>query len=127
MYFTRPTPEEIKRGDYLLDHSIISYLVGSRPQRARPALLAACRARCRAPRLPQPSRLRVRRAQIDPEGNFLDYFGKSLSRDEMQTKMGKTIEAWETAKWWEQVVPSFLRDEPAPQGRRDAAAPRPAA
>lgn len=26
VYFTRPTPEEIARGDYLLDHSIISYL-----------------------------------------------------------------------------------------------------
>lgn len=27
VYFTKPTAEEIARGDYLLDHSIISYLV----------------------------------------------------------------------------------------------------
>ena len=31
VYFTKPTPEEIKRGDYLLDHSIISYLVRQPP------------------------------------------------------------------------------------------------
>ena len=28
VYFSKPTDEEIRRGDYLLDHSIISYLVG---------------------------------------------------------------------------------------------------
>ena len=27
VYYSRPTPEEVKAGDYLLDHSIISYLL----------------------------------------------------------------------------------------------------
>ena len=31
VYFTKPTEEEIRRGDYLLDHSIISYLVRAPP------------------------------------------------------------------------------------------------
>ena len=83
VYFTKPTEAEVARGDYLLDHSIISYLV-------------------------------------DPEGNFVDYFGKSLSKDEMQTKMGKAIDGWETSKWWDRMTPSWMRDEPpaASTGRR---------
>lgn len=85
VYFTRPLPEEIARGDYLLDHSIISYLV-------------------------------------DPEGNFVDYFGKSLSQDEMQTKMGKAIDAWETEKWWDRMTPSFMRDDAVSSGRQPEAA-----
>jgi len=85
VYFTRPAPEEIARGDYLLDHSIISYLV-------------------------------------DPEGNFVDYFGKSLSQDEMQTKMGKAIDAWETEKWWDRMTPSFMRDDAGGSGRQPEAA-----
>lgn len=74
VYFTRPTPEEVARGDYLLDHSIISYL-------------------------------------IDPQGNFLEFFGKSLSRQEMETKMAKCIDEWETAKWWDDTLPSWLKEK----------------
>jgi len=70
VYFTKPTDEEIKRGDYLLDHSIISYLV-------------------------------------DPEGEFADYYGKSLSEDEMFSKVGKLIGDWELQKWWDSVLPAF--------------------
>lgn len=75
VYYTRPTPEEVARGDYLLDHSIINYL-------------------------------------IDPEGTFIDFFGKSLSRDEMQTKMAKCIDEWESEKWWERMWPQ-RKEQPA--------------
>lgn len=71
VYFTKPTAEEIKRGDYLLDHSIISYL-------------------------------------IDPEGEFADYYGKSLSGDEMFDRVSKLITDWERQKWWDSVLPSFM-------------------
>ena len=71
VYFTKPTPEEIKRGDYLLDHSIISYLV-------------------------------------DPEGEFADYYGKSLSADEMYGRVAKLIGEWERQKWWDSVLPAAL-------------------
>lgn len=37
VYFTKPTPEEIARGDYLLDHSIISYLVSGKQLLGRAA------------------------------------------------------------------------------------------
>ena len=84
VYFSRTNDSE---DDYLIDHSIISYLV-------------------------------------DPEGNFVDYFGKSLSKDEMQTKMGKTIDAWETEKWWDRMTPSFMRDDAGGSLVRAAAAAR---
>ena len=51
----RSSLQEIKRGDYLLDHSIISYL-------------------------------------IDPDGEFADYYGKSLSEDEMFTRCACILE-----------------------------------
>jgi len=73
VYFTRPTAEEVARGDYLLDHSIISYL-------------------------------------LDPQGNFVEFFGKSLSRAEMETKMAKCIDEWESAKWWDDTLPSWLKE-----------------
>ena len=44
---------------------------------------------------------------IDPEGHFLEFFGKSLSRQEMETKMAKCIDEWESAKWWEKVWAVF--------------------
>jgi len=67
VYFTKPTPEEIAKGDYLLDHSIISYLV-------------------------------------DPEGQFADYYGKSLSADEMQERMASLMAGWERQKWWDDLL-----------------------
>ena len=67
VYFSKPTPAEIKRGDYLLDHSIISYLV-------------------------------------DPEGEFADYYGKSLSAPEMLERMNTFITGWESQKWWDDLL-----------------------
>ena len=55
----------------------------------------------------------LRRPQIDPEGKFLEFFGKSLSRDEMQTKMAKCIDEWESAKWWERMWPQSKEQQPA--------------
>ena len=75
VYFTKPTPEEVKRGDYLLDHSIISYLV-------------------------------------DPEGEFADYYGKSLSGDEMHDRVSKLMREWESQKWWDSVLPAWLATGP---------------
>ena len=76
VYYTKPTAEEVAAGDYLLDHSIISYLV-------------------------------------DPDGRFLEYFGKSLSSDEMFEKMGRVISEWETRRWWDSVLPTWMQlDQP---------------
>lgn len=36
VYYSRPTPEEVKAGDYLLDHSIISYLLDPEGDCIRP-------------------------------------------------------------------------------------------
>ena len=87
VYFTKPTAEEIKRGDYLLDHSIISYLV-------------------------------------DPEGEFADYYGKSLSGDEMLERVSKLIGDWEREQWWDSVLPSFLASPKPTPGQKRAAMPQ---
>ena len=89
VYYTKPTAEEVAAGDYLLDHSIISYLV-------------------------------------DPDGKFLEYFGKSLSADEMEAKMGKVIGEWETRAWWDSILPEWMQLEPkkAPGAAAAAAAAR---
>ena len=65
--------EELAAGDYLIDHSIISYL-------------------------------------IDPEGHFLDYFGKSLSKSEMEDKMSAAIGAWERERKWRPILPMRIAD-----------------
>jgi len=83
VYFSKPTDEEIKQGDYLLDHSIISYL-------------------------------------LDPEGEFVDYFGKSLSKKEMEERMQKAITEWESARWWEQVLPEFMQTPKPPRRAKEA-------
>lgn len=67
VYFTKPTEEEIRRGDYLLDHSIISYLV-------------------------------------DPDGEFADYYGKSLSADEMLDRVSTLMTSWESQRWWDDLL-----------------------
>jgi protein SCO1/2 len=74
VYFTKPLEEEVKRGDYLLDHSIISYL-------------------------------------IDPDGEFADYYGKSLSADEMLTRVSKLISDWERQRWWDSVLPASMSSQ----------------
>jgi len=71
VYFSKPTAEELKAGDYLIDHSIISYLV-------------------------------------DPEGEFVEYFGKSLSAAEMEAKMSKLIGEWEAERYWRRTLPEGL-------------------
>ncbi len=71
VYFSKPTAAELKRGDYLLDHSIISYLV-------------------------------------DPDGNFADYYGKSLTADEMEAKVAKLTSDWEAQRWWDDHLPAWL-------------------
>jgi protein SCO1/2 len=73
VYYTRPTAEELAAGDYLIDHSIISYLV-------------------------------------DPEGNFVEYFGKSLRAAEMETKMSAVIRDWERARWMRTSLPGWLSE-----------------
>lgn len=86
VYFTKPTADEIKRGDYLLDHSIISYLV-------------------------------------DPEGEFADYYGKSLSGDEMFGRVSKLMSDWERQQWWDSVLPEWLaapKQSDASKTRRQA-------
>ena len=72
VYFTKPTKEELKSGDYLIDHSIISYL-------------------------------------LDPEGNFQEYFGKSLSANEMETKLQGVISNWEQEEWMRRALPFFAQ------------------
>lgn len=81
VYFTKPTPEEVKRGDYLLDHSIISYLV-------------------------------------DPEGEFADYYGKSLSADEMHDRVSKLMRDWESQKWWDERLPKWLASPGPSEGQK---------
>lgn len=83
VYFSKPTEEEVKRGDYLLDHSIISYLV-------------------------------------DPEGEFADYYGKSLSADEMFTRVSKLVSDWERQRWWDSVLPSWLATPQLGEGQKRA-------
>jgi len=73
VYFTKPTEEEQKAGDYLIDHSIISYL-------------------------------------ISPEGGFIEYFGKSLSADEMEKKMGGLITDWERDRYLRRTLPEWLSE-----------------
>ena len=85
VYFSKPTEEEMKAGDYLLDHSIISYLV-------------------------------------DPDGEFVEYFGKSLSANEMEERMRKVITDWENARWWAQVLPQFLQAAEPPRKPKTARA-----
>ena len=92
VYYTRPTADELKEGDYLIDHSIISYLV-------------------------------------DPEGNFIEYFGKSLRAAEMESKMSAVIRDWERERWMRTSLPSWLHTLLLPQepewvaeARRDAQA-----
>ena len=83
VYFTKPTDEEIKRGDYLLDHSIISYLV-------------------------------------TPQGDFADYYGKSLSGDEMYERVSKLMRDWETQQWWDSVLPAWLATPKGTEGQKRA-------
>lgn len=71
VYFSRPTAAELKEGDYLIDHSIISYL-------------------------------------LDPDGEFVEYFGKSLSADETEAKMTKLIGEWEGERYWRRTLPEPL-------------------
>jgi len=68
VYFTKPTPEEIKAGDYLIDHSIISYLIA-------------------------------------PDGQFLEYYGKSKTAKEMESGMSTLIAGWENEKYWRDLLP----------------------
>lgn len=84
VFFTKPTDEEIKRGDYLLDHSIISYL-------------------------------------IDPDGEFADYYGKSLSADEMFERVSKLMRDWERQRWWDSVLPVWLATPRQTDGQKRAA------
>ncbi|KAL1515979.1 hypothetical protein AB1Y20_002592 [Prymnesium parvum] len=81
VYYSRPTEEEVKAGDYLLDHSIISYL-------------------------------------LDPEGEFADYYGKSLSASEMEERMLKQISDWERERWWEENMPAMLQSTQPPRARK---------
>ena len=67
VYFTKPTEAEVARGDYLLDHSIISYLV-------------------------------------DPDGEFADYYGKSLSADEMLDRCSTLMANWQRQRWWDDLL-----------------------
>ena len=80
----KPTDEEIKRGDYLLDHSIISYL-------------------------------------LDPDGEFADYYGKSLSADEMLGRVSKLMRDWERQRWWDEVLPAWLATPQLTDGQKRAA------
>ena len=86
VYYSRPTEAEVKAGDYLLDHSIISYL-------------------------------------LDPEGEFVDYFGKSLKVDEMEERMHQQITDWERERWWENSAPSFLQGPAGPPRIRKCTPP----
>ena len=83
VYYSRPSEEEIKAGDYLIDHSIISYL-------------------------------------LTPDGEFADYYGKSLSAAEMEAKVRELISEWESDRWWAETLPSWLQSSPPPSGRVEA-------
>ena len=41
---------------------------------------------------------------VDPEGEFADYYGKSLSAPEMLERMNTFITGWESQKWWDDLL-----------------------
>ena len=45
---------------------------------------------------------------VDPEGEFADYYGKSLSSNEMLERVSKLIGDWERQKWWDSVLPAWM-------------------
>mmetsp|Transcript_2079 Transcript_2079/g.5862 ORF Transcript_2079/g.5862 Transcript_2079/m.5862 type:complete len:322 (+) Transcript_2079:3-968(+) len=66
IYYSKPLPEEVKRGDYLLDHSIIMYL-------------------------------------LDPEGQFVAFYGKNFTAPEVAEKALAEMDKWyadrQTSPW----------------------------
>ena len=58
--------------------------------------------------------------QVDPEGEFADYYGKSLSGDEMYEKMSKLIIDWEKQRWWDSVLPAWLATPQLAEGAKRA-------
>mmetsp|Transcript_6121 Transcript_6121/g.19278 ORF Transcript_6121/g.19278 Transcript_6121/m.19278 type:complete len:298 (-) Transcript_6121:321-1214(-) len=88
VYFTKPTADEIRAGDYLIDHSIISYL-------------------------------------LSPEGHFIEYFGKSLSAAEAESKMTTLITEWERERYLRATLPQWVAEAmlgpvEVPKGRTEA-------
>ena len=48
-------------------------------------------------------------------GEFMEYFGKSLSADEMDTKMGALIRDWERERFLREVLPAPIANFLLPQ------------
>ena len=43
--------------------------------------------------------------------HFPAFDHSGLSRAEMETKMAKCIDEWESAKWWDDTLPSWLKEK----------------
>ena len=56
-----------------------------------------------------PVRWCTTRSQVDPDGEFADYYGKSLSADEMLDRVSALITGWEKQRWWDNLLG---REEP---------------
>ena len=56
--------------------------------------------------------------QVAPDGEFADYYGKSLSAAEMLDRVSTLISGWESQLWWDNV----LGRAPPPRARRGATA-----
>ena len=57
-------------------------------------------------------------------GEFVDYFGKSLSANEMEEKMQKQIAEWERERWWEANMPGFMQGPAGPPKVRKCTPPK---
>lgn len=58
--------------------------------------------------------------QVAPDGEFADYYGKSLSASEMLSRCSKLINDWERQKWWDSVLPAWLGTQQMGDGQKRA-------
>ena len=64
---------------------------------------------------------------MDPDGEFADYYGKSLSADEMYERVLELTTGWERQRWWDDMLgrtppPKPLKGESAENIAAKAAA-----
>ena len=57
---------------------------------------------------------------IEENGDFADYYGKSLSADEMFERVSKYISDWERRVWWDSIAPKWLASPQATEGQKRA-------
>jgi hypothetical protein len=61
---------------------------------------------------------------VPSAGEFVDYFGKSLSASEMEERMQKQIAEWERERWWAENMPKFLQGAAGPPKIRKCTPPK---